>query len=159
MFCGVKINHLNLQLYIKKINMNKEEKQLLLKDLCARVMYQPKVYIEGDWVEDEIDSYNTTLTLEKLVDYKNNNYILKPYLRSMSNMTDEEREEWADLFNLELDKLNEIDDEDEAEEKAPLYFGNSHSVSIDWLNKNMFDYHGLIGKGLALEAPEDMYKF
>ena len=30
---------------------------------------------------------------------------------------------------------------------------------FDWLNKNMFDYRGLIDKGLALEAPEGMYKF
>ena len=107
-----------------------------------------------DWTPVELNciskyTFNSTYSLEKC----------KPYLRSMSNMTDEEMEEWADLFNLELDKLNEIDDEDEAEEKAPLYFGNCHSVSIDWLNKNMFDYHGLIGKGLALEAPEGMYKF
>jgi hypothetical protein len=28
----------------------------------------------------------------------------------------------------------------------------------DWLNKKMFDYRGLIPMGLALEAPEGMYK-
>jgi hypothetical protein len=32
-----------------------------------------------------------------------------------------------------------------------------HST-IDWLNAHHFDYRGLIEKGLALEAPEDMYK-
>ena len=31
--------------------------------------------------------------------------------------------------------------------------------TIDWLNEHHFDYRGLIEKGLALEAPEDMYKF
>ena len=29
---------------------------------------------------------------------------------------------------------------------------------FDWLNSRHFDYRGLIKKGLALEAPEDMYK-
>ena len=28
----------------------------------------------------------------------------------------------------------------------------------DWLNSNHFDYRDLIEKGLALEAPEGMYK-
>jgi hypothetical protein len=29
---------------------------------------------------------------------------------------------------------------------------------MDWLNVHHFDYRGLIEKGLALEAPEGMYK-
>lgn len=29
---------------------------------------------------------------------------------------------------------------------------------IDWLLARHFDFRGLIEKGLALEAPEDMYK-
>ena len=138
--------------------MKQEDKQLLLKDLCERVLYSPTVYIEGDWFDDDRESYDAVLTLEKLLDFKTHDYILKPYLRPMSSMTDEEREEWADLFNLELDKLNEISDEDKAEELAPYYFGKCHQVSIDWLNTHHFDYRGLIEKGLALEAPEGMYK-
>jgi hypothetical protein len=30
--------------------------------------------------------------------------------------------------------------------------------TFDWLNAHHFDYRGLIEKGLALEAPEGMYK-
>ena len=29
---------------------------------------------------------------------------------------------------------------------------------LDWLNAHHFDYRNLIGKGLALRAPEGMYK-
>ena len=145
--------------------MTKQDKELLLKDLCARLPYGIKaqfkvkelsscgVNVEITGILNGIPLFGSGKVTHSHIEY------FKPYLRPMSSMTDEEREEWADLFNLELDKLNEIDDEDEAEEKAPLYFGNCHSVSIDWLNKNMFDYHGLIGKGLALEAPEGMYNF
>ena len=129
--------------------MNKEEKQLLLKDLCARVIYQPKVYVEGDWVEDEIDSYNTTLTLEKLVDYKNNNYILKPYLRPMSSMTEEEKYTYRHMLGATLNS--------EGESILFVYVEDFPTV-MDWLNAHHFDYNGLIEKGLALEAPENMYK-
>jgi len=140
---------------------NKEKRLLLIKDLCAKFPYGVKglhrgqvhelFTIDGREVNSasiQVDGYDAWFPIDTF----------KPYLRPMSSMTDEEREEWADLFNLELDKLNEIDDEDKAEELAPYYFGKSHQVSIDWLNKNMFDYRGLIPMGLALKAPDGMYE-
>ena len=139
--------------------MTQEEKQLVFIDLCARLPFKPHVYIKDGKVDIDIDIVlNGTYIHEWLTFPSCQNITIKPYLRPMSSMTDEEREEWADLFNLELDKLNEIDDENKAEELAPYYFGKSHQVSIDWLNKNMFDYRGLIEMGLAIEAPEGMYK-
>ena len=139
--------------------MTQEEKQLVFIDLCARLPFKPHVYIKDGKVDIDIDIVlNGTYIYEWLTVPSCQNITITPYLRPMSSMTDEEREEWADLFNLELDKLNEIDDEDKAEELAPYYFGKSHQVSIDWLNKNMFDYRGLIPMGLALEAKEGMYK-
>lgn len=138
--------------------MTPEEKQLLLKDLCARVIYQPKVYIEGDWVEDEIDSYDTTLTFEKLVDYKNNNYILKPYLRPMSSMTEEERKDFPLPYSFDdlISGYNAIASELPSDCNIVLYFDEMFPI-IDWLNAHHFDYRGLIEKGLAIEAPEGMY--
>ena len=60
-----------------------------------------------------------------------------PYLRPMSSMTEEERKEYQAFFN---------------------YDGVEYPEEyIDWLNANHFDYRNLIGKGLALEAPEGMY--
>ena len=141
--------------------MSNEEKDLLLKDLCARLPYGVKVQAIS------VYGYTVQVHIEGYCSSNNKFYIdlrwrtldeFKPYLRPMSSMTDEEREEWADLFNLELDKLNEIDDENKAEDLAPYYFGKSHQVSIDWLNTYHFDYRGLIPMGLALEAPKDMYK-
>ena len=83
---------------------------------------------------------------------------IKPYLRPISSMTEEEREEWADKFNLAMDELSSILDEKEAEDAAPYMFAKSHFTSIDWLLAHHFDYCGLIERGLALEAPEGMYK-
>ena len=64
-----------------------------------------------------------------------------PYLRPMSNMTEEERKEHN------LHRLS----------KWSTYSEYCANV-IDWLNAHHFDYRGLIEKGLALEAPEGMYK-
>lgn len=65
---------------------------------------------------------------------------IKPYLRPMSSMTEEEREEYHKL----CDKYYDI------------YFDSVES--IDWLNAHYFDYRGLIKKGFALEMPEEMVK-
>ena len=136
---------------MEETTMTKEEKQLLLIDLCARLPYGVILSVDNGKYREDKKIWPSLFNSDSLWD-------AKPYLRPMSSMTEEEREEWADLFNLELDKLNEIDDENKAEELAPYYFGKSHQVSIDWLNKNMFDYRGLIPMGLALESPEGMYK-
>ena len=63
--------------------------------------------------------------------------IVKPYLRSMSSMTEEEKDEYDKTF-----------DWDYAIQGTPF----------DWLNAHHFDHRGLIEKGLAIEASEDMYK-
>ena len=139
--------------------MTQGDKDLLLKDLCTRLPYGVIVYIKRSWKTETIDYICASEQKVWLNDADNMVDIsgIQPFLRPMSSMTEEEKEEWADLFNLELDKLNEIGDENKAEELAPYYFGKSHQVSIDWLNKNMFDYRGLIPKGLAFEATEGMY--
>ena len=67
---------------------------------------------------------------------------LKPYLRPMLSMTEEEKEEYNKTENLSLFDLHHY----------PTI------KSFDWLNAHHFDYRGLIEKGLALEAPEGMYK-
>lgn len=92
---------------------------------------------------------------------------IKPYLRPMSSMTEEEKEEFRSLSdNIQVEYG-----------KGYGYFflhcvrlgilpGNPHECiddfidmsAIDWLNAHHFDYRGLIEKGLAIEAPEDMYK-
>ena len=75
---------------------------------------------------------------------------MKPYLRKMSSMTDEENKAYKSL----QDKIAvQWDDFDQ-----PIGYTYAQTIkSIDWLNAHHFDYRGLIGKGLALEAPKDMY--
>ena len=125
--------------------MTQEEKKLLLKDLSARLPYKPRVrYYYSSIGTAAINGYSDEgyLSYQNLEDFslypkygleKTRVYNISPYLRPMSSMTDKE--------------------------KAYYFAIDEEPVScIDWLNKHHFDYRGLIEKGLALEAPEDMYK-
>ena len=120
--------------------MTQEEKQLLLKDLCGRLPYGVKyesefgprilndlfIYANGPvYTDHSVGNYNEVYGVE----LEN----IKPYLRPMSSMTEEEEEENMDTFLVMWD-------------------------AVDWLNAHHFDYRNLIGKGLALEASADMYK-
>jgi hypothetical protein len=126
--------------------MTQEDKNLLLKDLCARLPYKVKGIIT-------YDKSNTTFTVEGI----DNNVLhlsdavecyvedFKPYLRPMSSMTSVEVLEYISLKESIV-----------ASDDMTYYFETYES--IDWLNAHHFDYRGLIEKGLALEAPENMYK-
>lgn len=134
--------------------MTQEEKQLLLKDLCARLPYGVKILYTG-WDNDRGFEYQIVEKLIGVDDHfiytlwgreKNKHSIkfadFKPYLRPMSNMTEEEKEEHEMFFHSYSTSLDE----------------RKSVERIDWLNSHHFDYRGLIEKGLAIEAPKGMYK-
>lgn len=125
--------------------MTPEEKQLLLKDLCARLLYGVKVrLLDGNHIGGI-----TTLNEHILIEIRWYNRIYKPYLRPMSSMSDEEREEWYSYSRTVYDC--------EFHPEPTVSLMECH-LSVDWLNEHHFDYRGLIPMGLALEAPEGMYK-
>ena len=117
--------------------MTREEKQLLIKDTCARLPYGVKCKL---WSYDNESSATTVTIKMSVLDafIYNNTLTVKPYLRPMSSMTDEERRVYDEL--------------------ACDFDGTSMANSVDWLNENHFDFRNLIEKGLALESPGDMYK-
>jgi len=125
--------------------MTTEEKELLLKDLCARLQYGVFIRIfSGDYKLLGIDEnlvHLDTPVYDEGDGYFDIDYIdIKPYLRPMSSMTDNE---FSELKNAYWTC---------PEDETYCIYGN-----IDWLDKNMFDYRGLTPKGLALEAKEGMY--
>lgn len=145
--------------------MTQEDKNLLLKDLCARLPYGVMVERLGhshkvlsikptqDWCI-EIDRGEYMPASYNLDD-------VKPYLRPMSSMTEEEREELEHLseeyFGKAIDKqIQESLSSSNRNESENLEYIVSSAI-VDWLNANHFDYRGLIEKGLAIEAPEGMY--
>ncbi len=153
--------------------MTQEEKQILFKDLCARLPYKVFITImadNGDMMTDIIRPYT--------LDIFNNRNEIKPYLRSMSSMTEEEKEEFEKISHcflkiivLKRDKKCRIVEQKvyiDNETPSSGAFGDNGDYKyikqeyftnlIDWFNAHHFDFRGLIEKGLALEAPENMYK-
>lgn len=127
--------------------MTQEDKELLLKDLTARLLH--RVVVVG------INEYSTKIGILSAINIpRSMEYTdmatycsidgespmayytsVKPYLRPMSSMTEEEEIYYNTIY-------------------TTLKFYEKE----DWLNAHHFDYHGLISMGLALEAPKDIYK-
>ena len=119
--------------------MTQEGKELLLKDLCTRLPYGVKIQVK-DWA-----TLDTELKIGHIQRLQNDDIELKPYLRSLSSMTEEEKEY---IISLKY-------------QPSAFEYMNIIMCSqeiIDWLNKKMLDYRGLIPLGLALEALEGMYE-
>ena len=129
--------------------MTQEDKELLLKDLCARLPYNVICTDSrhGDSRITEIDIVEETIYCDDFDEYIKIDKC-KPYLRPMSNMTKGEKRE---LINIRPYYVNEND----------IVIGvqcNSFaqiSECQEWLNKHHFDYRGLIEKGLAIAVTEE----
>jgi len=127
--------------------MTQEEKILLIKDLCARLPYgnieikatEPTNDMMGEvFIGKHICS---TIDIENFILGK---YIIRPYLRPLSSMTEEEEKVFLSLSEgLSYNK----------DTKCVEY----KTERQDFLNIHHFDYRGLIPMGLALEAKEGMY--
>lgn len=114
--------------------MKKEDKELLLKDLCARLPYKVIVEIKS-YTQETSRPWFGELSCKDLdcfihdVAYES----IKPYLRPMSSMTEEEEEEYEDVIR------------------------GSFEQQLEFYLRRHLDFRGLISKGLALEAPKNMY--
>ena len=119
--------------------MTREDKQLLLVDLCARLPYDVIV----------VDHYGFVVlfTWKQLKDFEDG-YISKPYLRPMSSMTEDEKHELLKFGTVNLDR------ESNAIDVCCVGF-NNHAKVQDYLNSIHIDYRGLIPKGLAIEVTEE----
>lgn len=120
--------------------MTQNDKELLLKDLCARLPYGVKVqhqhqdYLNEVQTVEHISRKYGEIETESVLGFVDD---FKPYLRPMSSMTEEERL----LFYQNTLQYNEKTGYSEYTYK-----------SIDWLNAHHFDYRGLIEKNLALDC-------
>lgn len=115
--------------------MTQEDKELLLKDICARLPYGVKIqvsYEECSGYFDEtvcaVDNYESFHINDRCIEY------IKPYLFPLSSMTEEQEKEYNNLNCYELG-----------------CFPHSEEA-LDYLTKNHFDYRHLIDKNLAIDA-------
>ena len=130
--------------------MTNEEKRLLLIDLCAREPYHPRIQVFNQGYEGFRDGeFDTNLWLHHIDAFRFDRIEILPYLRPLSSMTEEEKYIYRHMLGATLNS--------EGESIMFVYVEDFPTV-IDWLNSHHFDYRDLIEKGLALEAPEGMYK-
>lgn len=151
--------------------MTQTGKDLLLKDLCARLPYGVKVQVN---LQSEIyppitckicsieyaEPGSAFIGVETSPDTYNEfrEFLCKPYLFPLSSMTEDQAEELFNLFGLECPSTEE--DYIKINEVTGITFfllkGFDVETHLDkligWLNKNHFDYRGLIEKGLAIDA-------
>ena len=148
--------------------MTQADKDLLVKDLCARLPYGTKYEVDG--FKPNVKCRNGKLddnvwdTLSLIIDTESeyhelchikhinpdgiiyHNYVhfskLKPYLFPISSMTDEQKEEF-NTRSLEL-QLKVIDDE--------IMYEKATEFEVDFYNKHHLDWRGLIPNGLAKDA-------
>lgn len=124
--------------------MTNEDKELLLRDLCARSPYGVKIYLEdapnatlvgvvNGGIIPHCNKYDYTYNLPWNIEY------VKPYLFPLSSMTVEQKFEFHSL-------------QVENSKGGSYSTINECSIIIDWCNKNHFDYRGLIPMGLAIDA-------
>ncbi len=129
--------------------MSNEKQELVLKEICSRLLYDLHVRIYNHWTdsfEDEILTINNIGEILQHFPIED----IKPYLRPMSSMTNEEKKE-HDFYcgykpydeNIGESYLTEYD--------MPDY--------IDFLYEHRLDFRGLISMDLAIEEQKDMYKF
>lgn len=123
--------------------MIQENKQLLLKDLCARQPWGVKVqYNNKVYAIDYVSAGYEEVKLDILDNYTIGISDIKPYLRPMSSMTEEEGIEYLTIDNRAY--------------TCPLDYAHIlASDRIDWLNAHHFDYQGLIPKGLAIKVNKE----
>lgn len=162
--------------------MTQEERELLYADICARLPYAVKAKCTDIHSIDNLSVTETDIQCVTITSIDpaygpigfdtDDNFgstlidNIRPYLRTMSSMTEEEKEVLCELCEF-FEPYNDRDDFSHYgieiieefcvnDEKIPLREIN-YKV-IDWLNSHYFDYRNLIEKGLAIEAPEGMYK-
>lgn len=132
--------------------MTREEKDLLLKDLCARLPYGVKCSFGVDDAIYEVCGINPTccgaseIQATHIKSNINGDFSLsscKPFLFPLTSMTDEQYDKFNDMgYSVTENYYDSI--------------ANYHQ--IDWFNKNHLDYRGLIKKGLAIDCTNlDIY--
>ena len=116
--------------------MTQEQKNLLMRDLCARLPYGVKISVEA-----RVETLESADMNDYVVGYSSwlssGVEDVKPYLFPLSSMTEEQKEEHKDLLDNQYLSFDAN--------------GNLFTLQ-DFYCKYHIDYRGLISMGLALDA-------
>ena len=160
---------------------------MLIKDLSAKLTYGVKIVIQDTFKYSivlreyhvlDVSNFSDIFCfnykkfdkrMKKAMRERPNDIVIKPYLFPMSSMTEEQAKELSILYGIKdilsikiTDEYIDFEADDgfgSVETRTIWYDEMISSIEIfDWLNKNHFDYRGLIDKSLALDATRlDIY--
>ena len=122
--------------------MTQEEKDLLIKDLCARLPYHTRVKVwlkDGTTEEGALDLEHNYGDVLRDAFYYNKIVKIKPFLFPLSSMTEEEKEEYCQLQQRVIYNSKGVINED-----VTKY--------INWCYKKHLDINNLIPMELAIDA-------
>lgn len=118
--------------------MTQEDKDLLLKDLCARLPYEVKAQVYNHWRDEVQDETITIENLHQLIETFSIGDI-KPYLFPLLSMTEEQYKECLSTKHKITKSSGKF-----------MYLDSPNT--INYYHRNHFDYRGLIPKGLAIDS-------
>ena len=129
--------------------MIQQDKDLLLRDLCTRLPYGVMINYDGktldllpQYLEDVL---HIAQGWQASRGYDIRGLIIKPYLRPISNLTQEERNKFCDIGGVISHRPSD----------GKLYLVAYFPEALDYLNSIHADYRGLIEKGLAIEVTDE----
>lgn len=129
--------------------MTQDEKELLLKDTCARIPYNIKCTYYDKCVGEEDEGTITGMQNETYfvidggcIDVEN----VKPYLFPLSNLKEDLKQEYTYIVNY----INS-DDTNNWKEGEFIYV-EQFTQLMHFYHKHHIDYRGLIPMGLAIDA-------
>lgn len=136
--------------------MTQEDKDLLLKDLCARLPYGVKVLVDNKHWCDFNGHTPSEITFDnsyRLLFVGTQLGYVKPYLFPMSSITEEQRN---DISKLLINIQNEHSPYGELNMKGCdnlfICVAKQANIFINYCLINHLDINGLIEKGLAFDA-------
>ncbi len=165
--------------------MIQKDKELLLKDLCARLPYDVKGRVYAETTNGKYDINGDMIFFDSPFDVTLDNINISTeeiHVIAIGNEDTidfiEDQQTWGDPYTIddfkpylrpmssmtdeecmELSKIRPFDDDVEAWKyvKTPVPLTIANIKHFDFFHSHHLDWRGLIEKGLALEAPEGMY--
>ena len=153
--------------------MTKEDKELLVRDLSSRLPYGvringilPQRYLKGKPTEGTSNELNVVLmdifvnredgyiSINNIWSFNRDDDLPRPYLRPLAKMTKEEQAEHNRFFWNHYHEWDPISNSTCTE----CVIADRLDDLLEFYYSHHIDFRGLIEKGLALEAPKDMYK-
>lgn len=142
--------------------MTQEEKELSFKDLCGRLPYHVyvKVWLKNGTTEEGfLDLEHNYADVLRDAFYYNKIKDIKPYLRPMSSMSEEEFAKLKEYSGLKYSQLDLASYQNGTYKCLDFYLSEVPSYVVilvfEWLSVHHFDYRGLIERGLAIEVTKE----